>query len=147
MKLNWGSGLLAFIVFFVLVSLGFLFYTTTVDIDLVEQDYYPKELRHEEHLSKIRNANSLRNRIVVTVHENHVSMLMPEELHGKLLTGEIHVYRPSDERLDFIVPVSTDTAGIQLISRSGMVKGKYILKVDWSLDKTRYYQETEFYIP
>jgi hypothetical protein len=68
-------------------------------------------------------------------------------MHGMPLTGQIHVYRPSDEALDFILPLKPDTAGVQLIPSGKMAKGKYIIKLDWVSGTTQYYDEEEIYIP
>ena len=147
MKFTWGTGIFIFIVLFVITCLSFLWYTQTLHISLVEEDYYPKELRHEEHLNKIRNANLLHERIKFLVGKEQVSVILPAEMRGKPLTGQIHVYRPSDEKLDLILPMIPDTAGLQNIPLAKFTKGKYIVKVEWSSGKKQYYEEEEIYIP
>ncbi len=146
-KFTWGTGIFLFIVLFVAVGLFFLWYTFTIHISMVEEDYYPKELRHEEQLNKIRNANALQHQILIVIDNELVTVTMPMEMQGKHLIGQIHVYRPSDETLDLILPLVPDTAGNQTIARSKLVKGKYIFKVDWALGNVKYYQEQEIFIP
>jgi nitrogen fixation protein FixH len=147
MKFNWGTGIFIFIVLFLAVCMLFLWYTRTMEINMVEEDYYPKELKHEEHMNKIRNADALPDRMKVVVGEELVSITMPEGMRGKQVTGKIHIYRPSDEKLDVSLRLATDTSGLQSIPRSGLVKGRYIVKVEWLAGKTEYYQEADIYIP
>ena len=63
------------------------------------------------------------------------------------LTGQVHIYRPSDETLDLFIPVTPDTAMVQKIPLAKMKHGKYIVKVEWQSGKTGFYKEQEVFIP
>jgi len=147
MKFTWGTGIFIYIVLFVMICLAFIWYTTTLHINMVEEDYYPKELRHEEQLNKERNANALHERMQIAIKRDSLKLILPGEMHGKKLTGQIHIYRPSDETLDLLLPLRPDTAGMQSVSRARLAKGKYIVKVEWATVTTKYYEEQEIFIP
>jgi hypothetical protein len=57
------------------------------------------------------------------------------------------IYRPSDSKLDLSIPVQPDTAGNQLIPITKFSKGKYTLKLAWTLNNKAYYQEENLFIP
>ncbi|MEI6684391.1 MAG: FixH family protein [Bacteroidota bacterium] len=147
MKWNWGTGIFIFIVFFLLACFTFLFYAAHQKFSLVEEDYYPKELRHEEKLVKMRNANALGMPLQVSLGKSDLMIRFPADLHGMALTGNINVYRPSDEKLDVVVPVAADTSLVQLIPLSKLSKGRYVVKVEWTARGKTYYKEQDVFIP
>jgi hypothetical protein len=147
MKLNWGSGVFLFILLFLAACFAFIIYTTHERWSLVEDDYYPKELRHEEKLVKMRNANGLKEQLQFQTDSLHLILQFPLDFRGKAISGKVFVYRPSDETRDLIIPVSVDTSLIQLIPLSMLTHGRYVVKVDWSSEGKDYYKEHDIYIP
>ena len=144
MKLNWGSGIFIFIIFFLVAVVAFIIYTSQQEYQLVEEDYYPKELRYGEKITMMENLNALGERIILAKTEDKIVVTFPQIFKGKTLQGKIHVYRPSDERQDFIVPVNIGPEGNQEIGTDKMIPGKYIFKIEWKLDSISYYQEEIF---
>lgn len=147
MKWNWGTGIFIVIVLFLGACTAFIIYSRGEVWSLVEEDYYPKELRHEEKLVKMRNANALSMAIQVKLDPTNLLIIFPTDFRGKKLEGNIDVYRPSDETKDVILPVSADTALTQRIPISLLSKGRYVVKIDWQSEGTLYYEEHDLYIP
>jgi hypothetical protein len=145
--MNWGRGIFIVLLLFVIACVGFFVYTTTVDWTLVEEDYYPKELKHEEVLVKKRNYNALPAPLSVKLTTTSVDIRFPDCFKGQKVNGHIHVYRPSDQRLDYIVPVSLDSTLIQTLSRSHFSHGNYLIKIDWNSSGLEYYKEQELFVP
>jgi hypothetical protein len=58
--------------------------------------------------------------------------------------GTILIYRPSDHRKDITIPLNINDSGYQFIDRSGLLGGKYIIKIDWESDNKAYYFEETF---
>ena len=144
MKFSWGTGILMVIIAFLLAVLGFFIFSSQQEYQLVEEDYYPKELKYGETIEKINNAARLGEKIRILQAGESVVFTFPSVVKGKTAAGTILVYRPSDARKDFTVPVQTDPEGQQVIPTSSMIPGKYIFKIDWSLEGISYYQEEEF---
>jgi hypothetical protein len=147
MKWNWGTGIFIVIVIFVGLCVAFIIYAQRQHWSMVEEDYYPKELRHEEKLVKMRNANALTELLQVKTGQKNLHVIFPADFRGKTLTGTINIYRPSDETLDMNLPVAADTALIQVIPLTSLSKGRYVVKVDWSCDGKDYYRELDIFIP
>jgi hypothetical protein len=147
MKLNWGSGIFLFILLFLVACFAFIIYTSRTRWSLVEDDYYPKELRHEEKLVKMRNANGLKEPLQFRMDKYNLILQFPADFSGKPMNGKVDVYRPSDETLDLIIPVSVDTSLVQFIPISKLRHGRYVIKVEWSSEGKDYYKELDAYIP
>ena len=147
MKWNWGPGIFIVIVLFLGACVAFIIYTQGQTWSLVEEDYYPKELRHEEKLVKMRNANALSAQLVVKLDKSNLTLQFPVDFHGKVLTGSVDVYRPSDEKLDLILPVAADTSLTQLIPLTRLTRGRYVVKVDWTVEGKNYFKEQDIFIP
>jgi hypothetical protein len=147
MKFNWGTGITVFIVLFLAACAGFFIYAQRQRIVFVEDDYYPKELRYEEKLHKIRNVNDLHGEFAVAVDAKNVSIKFPADFRGKELKGKVLIYRPSDDCKDITVPVSVDTAMMQYFPVGRLSRGKYIVKAEWTSEGKSYYSEQEIYIP
>jgi hypothetical protein len=147
MKWNWGTGIFIVIVLFVGACVTFIVYSQHEKWSMVEEDYYPKELRHEEKLVKMRNANALSEQLKVTIEKQNLVVTFPADLHGKAITGSINIYRPSDETLDVILPVATDTALVQLIPLQKLKHGRYVVKIDWTSSGNDYFKELDVFIP
>lgn len=141
MKLNWGNGLLVVIILFILSVVATLIFSLNVKTDLVEKDYYPKELEYQKQIDKIENSNTLENSVTFQLDHNDLIIKYPRLESLQVPEGKILFYRPSDKDLDFEIPVDPDTSLYQTINLSSMVKGKYVVKIDWSLDETEYYTE------
>ncbi len=147
MKWNWGTGILIVILLFMGACFAFLYYAQHQTFSLVEEDYYPKELRHEEKLVKMRNANGLSMPLQVKLENPNLVIRFPGDFRGRQLAGSIDIYRPSDEKLDIVLPVAADTSLTQSVPLSRLSKGRYIVKVDWTSDGKAYYKEVDVFIP
>ena len=147
MKFNWGTGITIVILIFLGLCAWFIIYSRQIKVSFVEEDYYPKELRHEEKLVKMRNVAALISPVTLTQGKGDPVLTYPSDFRGKVLAGQVWIYRPSDDALDFTLPVAPDTALRQSLPLNRLKKGKYIVKIDWSSEGKGYYKELDLYIP
>ncbi|MGN6531410.1 MAG: FixH family protein [Ginsengibacter sp.] len=142
---NWGTGIT--ITFIVCASLMLLlvYKTTTVDLDMAEPDYYSQELKFNQKLQAMTNANQLSTPISILQNEQVIRINVPHEcIHGA--SGEILLYRPSSEKHDFVLPFAPDSNGDILIEKNRLIKGIYKLKADWEMKGKPYHQEQSFFV-
>jgi hypothetical protein len=95
----------------------------------------------------MRNDNGLSENLQVKFDNKFLTVQFPADFKGKTVDGSIHIYRPSDETLDVLIPIAADTLQRVTIAMSKLSRGKYIVKVDWTSDGVAYYKETELIIP
>jgi hypothetical protein len=60
---------------------------------------------------------------------------------GKRVDGSILLYRPSDYEEDKLFTIQLDSNLRQVLPATGLLKGKYIIKIDWNCDDVAYFQE------
>ncbi len=112
--------------------------------DLVTEDYYQKEIEFQGVIDKVSNAKQLNDKLKISIDNDQVVLSFPEsELP---ITGHIEFFRPSDESQDFKENIEL-SSGVQKIALNKFVKGKYIVKTDWKMGETGYYQENTIFIP
>lgn len=140
-KLNWGVMIAIFYSTFVIVLIGFVFYSTTFKFDLVAEDYYDQEIKYQQQIDKIIRAKSFDKPLEVKNLPGMVMLQYPEEIDHNKLAGEIYFYRPSDKKLDFRVKVSSDSSNTQFVPTQNIKSGLWKLKVDWAQADSTYYNE------
>ena len=145
MKFNWGTGIFIFIILFFIAIFSFVFYTTTHEVNLVEQSYYPRGLEYDAQQEKMNNTAGLAQKIRFEKSKEVLRILFPDFLNEDSVSGTIRLYRPSDYKKDILFNIQLDSASSQIIPAEGLLPGKYIIKVDWSHMGINYYQE-EVYI-
>ena len=146
MKFNWGTGIFIFIVIFMAACAAFFIFANRQDNSLVESDYYAKGLKYEEVLRKMRNTAALRESPGVRLEKGMLNINFPIDLKGKIVKGTVFLYRPSDRKLDQVIPLAYDTALLQQIPSAGLHKGKYIIKLDWTMNNKSFYFEKEIFV-
>lgn len=139
MKFNWGVGITITIILFTLLSLLFLYFAFNQEVNLVRDDYYEAEIQFNKKLETIKRTPKLFGNVNTKLIPNYISIKFPSEIDFTKTSGTIYLYRPSDWRLDFEIPLKLDSTGTQLIPTNQMVAGQWKLQIDWTADTSRYF--------
>jgi hypothetical protein len=141
MKFNWGTGIFIVLTVFILAIIAFFIFINSLDVNLVEDNYYEKELAYQEMIDKINNTVALPGNIKLT-QEPGVTIISFSQLDSSMMpAGTIWFYRPSDPKIDFSVPLQLNDSSRQVINTSGLSAGKWIVKLDWEMGGKEYYFE------
>jgi len=145
MNMNWGTRIVVLYTVFVAGILYLVFRCTTENIDLVEKDYYAKELAYQDRLSSLENARQSSFRIQWEYDTTKGLLVIdyPDTLRQLPVSGTITFYRPDNARLDFKVPVRVGN-GEQRIETSGLTRGYWKVQTDIRAGNTPLYQEEKF---
>jgi len=146
MKFNWGTGIFIVIVLFLLAVISFFIFINTLDINLVEDNYYEKELVYQQRIEKINNASSLPGKINFSTEPGILIIQFPGIDSTFSPTGSVLFYRPSDPKKDMSVPLKLDNSFRQAIDISGISKGKWTVKLEWEMGGKEYYFEEGLFI-
>jgi hypothetical protein len=141
MKFNWGTGIFLVIVLFFLAVIAFFIYISNLDINLVEDNYYEKELAYQQRIDKLSNTSSLPGKIEVSQEPGVVIIQFPRLDSILTSEGTILFYRPSDPKKDFTVPIQLNDSCRQVLNISRIDKGKWVIKLDWKMAGIEYYFE------
>ena len=140
---SWPWGIAVFYSVFVLALLGSWYFTTFHKPDLVETNYYQKSITYQQKIDAMENVKQLSAPPAISINPESktLKIILPAEFKNKTVNGDIRFYRPSDSRLDFNRPFQPDSAGSQVISISGLAKGKWQIQLSWHDGKTHYFME------
>jgi hypothetical protein len=144
MKMNWGTGIAIVITLFVIAVGTFAWFAGTQKVNLVEKDYYPKELTYGEKMQRIANSEALEENIQITFDPEYIFVRFPTFTHKDKPEGTIQLYRPSDYREDKFFPIQINDSGYQYLPKENLLMGKYTLKIEWEFESIEYYFEQSF---
>jgi nitrogen fixation protein FixH len=147
-KSNWGIGIFVVYGIFVLCTIGFALFASSQKFDLVTDDYYGEQIKHQQHIEKEKRTNALSTSLKTTFYPKSktVQLLFPPEMNFENLSGHILFFRPSDAAQDKVVPLSLDSSGKQHINVSHLSKGNWRIKIFWAFGTIDYYNESDFHI-
>ncbi|MCT4630803.1 FixH family protein [Winogradskyella sp.] len=140
MKINWGTAIVIAFVGFI----GFIMYFVVnmatddkYDHDLVVDDYYQKELEFQSEIDKEKKSKALKTNITWKKTKEGIVIEFPKDLDFKEIKGSVFLYRPSNKRLDFEIPISLSDFNL-LIPDNNLLDGRWNIKVDWTYKNNTY---------
>ena len=124
-----------------------IFMMSSANVPLVAEDYYAQEIAYQEQINKENRARFREPIIEFTAVDGPGAMLRFAP-GSKVEAGEgnITFFRPSDEDLDFTVPVNPDLKGRQWIDLSQARPGLWIVQVEWVEGGEDYYHESKLLV-
>jgi len=145
-KFNWGTGIFVFILIF-FASMGVRIYISyQQEQSLVESDYYPKGINYQQQIDKAHNAAELQEKPTIRISNDSIKICFPDFFKNKKLSGNILIYRPSDENKDVNLTLQLQQNLCQNYSIKQLSHGKYLIKLDWKDEDKSYYMEKEIFV-
>lgn len=145
LKWNWGTKIALLYSSFVLFMLFMVYMSFGQKYDLVTDNYYAKELVFQKKIDSKERYEQLDDVLKIEIINQNLSITFPHT-NGENIKGNIDCFRPSDENQDFQLGINT-TDNVQLIPLEKFSKGKYLLKLEWTVLDTEYYTERTIIIP
>jgi hypothetical protein len=130
MKFNWGTGILIFLILFLLACAVFITFAMRQDVNLVHKDYYEKGVDYTEQMNVNARSAALTDSIQVLIKDDHLQVDFEESIVSKLDSGRVLLYRPSSSKMDVSLPMIF-TENCLNINKSNFASGRYILKLSW----------------
>ena len=149
MKINWGVGIviafglfITFILYFVVMVQS----DSKYDNDLVVEEYYKHDAKFGDEMARIQNAEDLAQKPTINVVSNGVEIVFPKIFVPKNIKGKVSLYRPSNNKLDFQIPISLSDATTLLIPIKSLVGGRWGVNMEWQYDGKSYLSKETIYI-
>lgn len=146
-KFSWGTGIVLILTVFFVVTGILLVIAFSHREDLVENNYYEKELAYQGKIDKQNNALTLKNPVAFSGAVNTLRIQFPIAETGPIKAGTVLFYKPSDSRSDFSIPLTVDSLGLFTYNMQGKPLGIWKAVVDWSAvgkQEKAYYTEKDF---
>ena len=139
---SWPWAIVAFFILAVAFLSGFIVWASRQDEDLVSPKYYEAEVQYQEQIDRQSRSLDFDPQVRINfdpaLHGIVVS-IPPERMRGG--TGVVHLYRPSDSRLDVDVVLRMNDNGVQYIDARSLAGGLWKVRVQWSREGAEYFCE------
>ena len=148
MKINWGTGIVIAIALFMSFILYFVIKVQTnskYDNELVVEEYYKHDARFGEEMARVQNAQDLTQKPIITKTRDGITIDFPNEFIPNKIKGNVSLYRPSNKKLDFEIPISLSNPTL-LIPKSKLVGGRWDINMEWQYDGKSYLTKDMIYI-
>lgn len=134
--MNWGWRITIVYSLFALSMIGAVVYSTTLDVNLVEENYYEKEVSYQQVITKKENAIRDAATFEVNVVGDSVVVFFPTEV----VQGKAYFIRAADVNNDKKFELKV-VNGRQVFSKELFKPGSYDLQIDWKGNEAEYYWE------
>ncbi len=146
MKLNWGTSIVITFVAFISFILFFVVRMSTdyrANHDLVTEEYYKAELGYQKEIDAENNAIDHAVQLNVRKTPDGLEVEFPQQLEPGKIKGLISLYRPSNKRLDFDLPISLSNTNLHIPDKS-FVEGRWDIKIAWEYEGEEYLHKESF---
>ena len=134
-------GIILAIVIPIALLIAFVIFSRINSFELVENDYYRKEINYQQQIDKELQANKLSQAVSMTKNNDGLTIIFPTIFTPELITGNIQFYRPSNSNLDFTIPINLSINSKQLIGDHRFEKGLWVVKIYWRVHQIDYFTE------
>ncbi|MDX5340770.1 MAG: FixH family protein [Cyclobacteriaceae bacterium] len=136
--MDWGKGILLTIIGFVAFIMTLVVISVRQDdIHLVTENYYEKEIKYQEQIEREISAAAL-NRVVLEYDGASKTIFLDLPVGSK---GNLQLFRPSDARLDQIVPFEIYSQGKTSFPLVNLRSGYWKVQLSWTENGVEYYEE------
>jgi len=147
--LNWPLSIGIFYGSFVLALLCFLIFSLLNKEDLESSDYYAKELAYQKQIDRLKNSEKYGYTVSwkIDPKNKYIVIQFPNSLDFSEINGRITLFRPSNSKLDRIIPIRVDQDGKQIIKTNDFNAGNWRLKILWQNSDGEFFQDGKITIP
>ncbi|QNH61692.1 FixH family protein [Hymenobacter sediminicola] len=112
-------------------------------VDLVSTDYYQQELAYQQRMETEARTAALPAPVDLRYEAaaQRLTVQLPAALAGKAVLGNIRFFRPSNQKLDFSLPLQPNADLQQHINTSKMQPGHWRVRLDFTADQQAYFVE------
>ena len=139
--MNWGARIAIGYGAFVVFMLALVFLAFRQDFDLVAEDYYEQEIAYQDRIDQMNSAIEDGQKVKVIKTENGYDLLFSDAANDV----KVHFFRPSDDTKDLLVNEASVDSVISIGSEQ-LISGKYLVKVEWTINKKVYFQEETLFV-
>lgn len=140
--MSWGVKIAILYCSFVALIVSMVFLSMNQQVDMVTKNYYEQELLYQDRIDAINRTTALEEQLSWVISGNQVTLKFPLSAKGKINSGTMYFFRPSNEADDRTLKLEPDTSLVRTLSLPEMNPGFYQLKVNWKSGDQEYYNES-----
>ncbi len=146
-SVNWGTSIVVAFVLFMSFIMYFVIKVQSnskYDNELVVEEYYKKDAQFGAEMIQIQHAHDLAQQPQISVHAQGISVVFPNQFDPAKMNGTVSLYRPSNKKLDFEIPISTSSSTL-LIPKKSLVGGQWDITLSWEYEGIAYLSKHNIY--
>lgn len=138
MKINWGWRIFITYAIFITFVLSVLYFSTTLNNDKVNENYYDAEIKYQDYIDKLERTKNLEIKPIITQDTNYVVVQFDSLKSNDIINGEIILQKPENKKNDKLIKLTLDSKNQHKILMSELKKGKWNLELSWTENDNSY---------
>jgi nitrogen fixation protein FixH len=143
--MNFGVKITILYLSFVGLILTLVFMAYGHKVELVSKDYYAQELKYQDKIDAMNNANALEKSISHMVNKDAIELEINSDLLTSDFSGTIYFFRPSDSEKDKQIKMNF-TTNKQIIPANELSRGAYKMQLTWTAGNKQYFKEEVIFV-
>ncbi len=144
--MNWGHKIAVVIIAFIFIMLSMVLVAYQQTNEMVDKNYYEKELKYQSQIDAAKNANSAIVDPLITQNAATICIQIPSSLVTGFTNGNIEFLRNSDQKMDINLHFMPDSSGQFNINKANFSVGIYKARVQWESGEHHYYREQDIVV-
>jgi nitrogen fixation protein FixH len=126
----------------------FITWAVEQNMDLVRSDYYEQEILFQQHIDAVVRTKALgaSTTLKLDTKSHALRIQIPATHLAQEFSGKLHLYRPSDAKLDRHIELSPAASGEQLLNTADLAPGVWKARAEWTTAGTRYLMEQNIFV-
>ncbi|MEN9489062.1 MAG: hypothetical protein RL494_1327 [Bacteroidota bacterium] len=148
MKINWGTSIVIAFGLFITFILFFVFKVQSnskYDNELVVEEYYKHDAKFGDEMKRVQNAQDLSQKPKISNAAGEITIVFPDAFIPKNISGKVSLYRPSNKKMDFEIPLSLANSTL-IIPKNSLAGGRWNVNMEWQYDGKLYLSKEIIYI-
>jgi len=137
----WPYGLILTFVLFFCGMAAVVFIAATHRETMVSENYYEQELKFQELIDGSARAKKSGAEIFRDPASGNVVIAVPAVQLAQKFSGTIELYRPSEPKLDQVLPLTPRADGRQTLDGSRLAAGPWLVRAKWNAGGENYFLE------
>ncbi len=144
--MNWGNKILFTIIVFIVAMLSMVFIAFKQSNEMIDKDYYEKELKYENIIAASKNLHQLNEAIELTQDSMFLNIQLPRQAANNITKGFIEMLKADSQIKDFNKTLVANNSSLIQVEKQRLVRGLYTIRVSWVNNNTPYYHEQKINI-
>lgn len=145
--MNWGYKILTAICIFLVAMIGMVFIAMRQDNDLIEENYYEKELAFQAQIDAAKRLDAVDDGKFLKLSTNNIMLQLPMGTFEQNVSGKIEFLRRDDARKDAKFDLHVNENGSEFFPIQLFSMGSYQVRISWENDALLYFQQEDLMIP
>jgi hypothetical protein len=125
----WPYAIIVWMTLFATGVFSYIVFAQGHKMDLVGADYYDQEIKFQQQIDRVDRTRAVERQVAVTFADGAIRIALPPEHVGQNPTGTVHLYRPSNAKLDQRLPLALDATAAQRIDAQNLLPGLWKVRI------------------